>query len=199
MRCSSTANVRKAPRVSYRLDARLIWFGPADGLSTAPRHGHRKSGSQTQKQKKVASQQSLVYYLLFCRGRNSEVSPTDIYSAWAKQCPIATLLHQKDGYLSPATFVNRTLPAWRSFLCAPSQQSPTSSGCRIQVFLRGCLLSSLPCLRPPQLRWRSVLLWPLRQTDGAGTGNSLRAKVSTVAVLGGVAGDGLVDPAQSPL
>lgn len=86
-------------------------------------------------------------------------------------------------------FIHRTLPTWRSFHCIPFS---TIS----QVSLRRLLLSSLLCLRSPKLRWGSVLLWPLRLTDGTDTSDSLRAKVSTVSVLSGEAGDTLVDPAQ---
>lgn len=49
-------------------------------------------------------------------------------------------------------------------------------------------------LGSPDLGRRRHLLGALGATDGADTGNSLLAEVSTVAVLGSVVGDTLVDP-----
>lgn len=55
-------------------------------------------------------------------------------------------------------------------------------------------LLSLAGLGATGLLGGSVLLGELRATDGAHTGNSLLADVSTVAVLGGLVGNTLVDP-----
>lgn len=56
------------------------------------------------------------------------------------------------------------------------------------------LLRSLSGLGTPGLPGGSLLLSLLGAADGADTGNSILADISTVSVLGGLAGDTLVDP-----
>lgn len=56
-------------------------------------------------------------------------------------------------------------------------------------------LLSLAGLGTTGLLGGSVLLGELRATDGAHAGNGLLTDVSTVAVLGGLVGNTLVDPA----
>lgn len=74
---------------------------------------------------------------------------------------------------------------------------PTSHGPQISLISEANLLrllSSLTGLDTTGLLNRSILLGELRAADGAHTGNSLLTDISTVAVLGGLIGDTLVDP-----
>lgn len=78
-------------------------------------------------------------------------------------------------------------------LCPPLAQAQHSDTRLLQVLLR-----RLPGLGTTELLQGSIVLGLLRAADGTHAGNSLFAEVSTVAMLGGLVGNTLVDTERTP-